>query len=370
MIRILHVVHSMDCGGTENIIMNLYRNINREDIQFDFLVHTNKECFFDGEIEELGGKIYRVSHYKMYNLLRYRKELHALFSQHKEWIAVHGHLGSCACVYLTIANKYGLYTIAHSHAINEKQINLVNLLYQFHAYLSRGVADFYMACSLEAGIDRYGRKIVKSNNFKIIKNGIKAINYIYNPKVREDLRQLLHLKDKYVVGHVGRFCAVKNHGFMINILVELKKISNEYCLICVGDGELRKSFEQKAKELGVDASVILTGIRKDIPNILQAMDCFIFPSFNEGLGIALIEAQAAGLPCIANKDGIIPLAKITDLVEFISLKEGAAAWAQQIHRVCQAKIQRKNMINSVITSGFDIDDVVSWISNFYLNLKK
>ena len=127
MIRILHVVHGMDCGGTENIIMNLYRNIDHTNVQFDFLAHTEKRCFFDDEIEQLGGHIYHVPYYNMLNLFVYKQALRKLFSTHNEWTAVHGHLGSCTCIYLGVAKKYRLYTIAHSHNINAKRLNLKEL---------------------------------------------------------------------------------------------------------------------------------------------------------------------------------------------------------------------------------------------------
>ena len=215
MIRILHVVHGMDCGGTENIIMNLYRNIDRSKIQFDFLVHTQKHCFFDDEIEKLGGQIYRVPYYNILNLFKYQKALKRLFVSHKEWRAVHGHLGSCACIYLRIAKQFRIYTIAHSHAINNKKISLKSVLYSFHARLTRGVADYYMGCSYEAGADRYGSRIANSRNFKVIFNGIKVQNYIFNPIIRESIRYAYSITDKYLIGHVGRFSPVKNHIFMV-----------------------------------------------------------------------------------------------------------------------------------------------------------
>lgn len=366
MIRILHVIHGMDCGGTENIIMNLYRNIDRTRMQFDFLVHTKKECFFDEEIKCLGGRIYRVPYYTISNIVIYRKAIHHLFSEHKEWAVVHGHLGSCACIYLSIAKKYGLYTIAHSHAINDKKINLKVLLYRFHAYLSRGVANFYMGCSYEAGVDRYGKRIAKSNKFHIINNGINAKEYVFNPTIRNQIRLEFGIKEKYVVGHVGRFNAVKNHKFMVSVLAELKKLKPDYVMMFVGDGELRQEVVNQAKELGVLEDVIFTGIRKDVPNVLQAMDQFIFPSFNEGLGIGLIEAQASGLPCIANKDGIIPLAKISSLVEFMSLEDGNVKWAKHIDNIRDTSPIRENMYNIVSNSGFDIIGVTKWLENFYL----
>lgn len=367
MIRILHVIHGMDCGGTENIIMNLYRNIDKKKVQFDFLVHTKKDCFFDDEIKVLGGKIYRVPYYTIYNILSYRESLHSLFSTHKEWSVVHGHLGSCACIYLSVAKKYGLYTIAHSHAINDKKINLKVLLYRFHAYLSRGVANFYMGCSYESGVDRYGKRIAGSNKFHVINNGINAKQYVFNPTIRNQVRLEFGIEEKYIIGHVGRFNLVKNHKFMVSVLAELLKIKSDYVMMFVGDGELKEDVYNQAMELGIIDNIIFTGIRKDVPNVLQAMDQFIFPSFNEGLGIGLIEAQASGLPCVANKDGIIPLAKISPLVEFISLEDGTTKWAKHIDNIRRTSPVRNNMYKIVCDSGFDIIGVAKWLENFYLN---
>lgn len=258
MTRILHVVHGMDCGGTENIIMNLYRNIDRTKVQFDFLVHTENRCFFDDEIEQLGGHIYYVPYYNMLNLFAYKQALRKLFSTHNEWAVVHGHLGSCACIYLGVAKKYGIYTIAHSHAINEKRINLKELLYRFHAYLTRGVADFYMGCSYEAGVDRYGKAIANSKKYKIINNGIKADDYTFNEEKRVAMRSEFDILDHYVIGHVGRFSAVKNHNFMLEVLAELKKFNVDYTMMLVGDGELRKSILlfHNHMNISIDTSIL------------------------------------------------------------------------------------------------------------------
>lgn len=189
MIRVLHVIHGMNCGGTENLIMNLYRNMDREKVQFDFLVHTTEHCFFDDEILSLGGRIYCVPRYRMYNVLQYKKAVNRLFRNNSQWSVIHGHIGSCACIYLREAKKYGMFTIAHSHAINFKDINLKQILYRFHAYLTRGVADFYMACSKQAGIDRYGQKIVKGDNFLVLNNAINSTIYDFDETVRNEVRK-------------------------------------------------------------------------------------------------------------------------------------------------------------------------------------
>jgi len=369
MIRILHVVHGMDCGGTENIIMNIYRNIDRTKVQFDFLVHTNKECFFDDEIKSLGGNIYHVCYYNMLNVLTYRRQLHDFFKSHREFSAVHGHLGSCACIYFRVARKFNLPTIAHSHAINDKQKNLKNFLYRIHAYFSRGAANFYMGCSYEAGRDRYGRKIAEGKKFKIIKNGINASNYMFNAEQRRNMRRELGVTDRFIIGNVGRLCYVKNHSFMIDVLKELKKTHNDSCLLLVGDGELKTDISRKAADLGLEDSVIFTGVRKDVAEVLQAMDFFIFPSFNEGLGIGLIEAQAAGLQAIANAEGVLPSTKITPLVEFIPISAGPQEWANHISESRQKDFVRQDMSDAIRNAGFDIAEVALWLQNFYCNLK-
>ena len=238
MIRVLHVIHGMNCGGTENIIMNLYRNIDRKKVQFDFLVHTEKDCFFDEEIKSLGGKIYRVPYYNMLNLFTYRRALNRLFSSHNEWTVVHGHLGSCACIYLKIAKKYNIYTIAHSHNLKKDKVNIKELLYRVHAYLARGVADYYLGCSMRAGIDRFGEKIVNSTRFSVMNNSIDTRRYIYNVQDRNRIRKEFGIRDEFVVGNVARFNPQKNHKFLLKVFAEFQKRYPSSKLLLVGDGEL------------------------------------------------------------------------------------------------------------------------------------
>lgn len=368
MIRILHVVGGMNCGGTENFIMNVYRQIDRSKIQFDFLVHSDKECYFDDEIRHLGGRIYHIKRYNIKNYFSYRDQLITFFKQHPGFKAVHGHVGSTACIYLKIAKSFGIYTIAHSHALNDRKLSLKKYLYEFHAFIARGIPDYYMACSYEAGVERYGRKISNSGRFAIVNNGIGVNKYIYDPIKRDEIRQQLNLTDKFVVGHIGRLHPVKNHEFMMKVLVELKKLGNDYYMLFVGDGELRDDLENQSKKLNLEDSLLFTGIRKNIPELLQAFDYFIFPSINEGLGIGLIEAQAAGLQCIANADGIMPLAKISDLVCFMPVSDGAAQWAKHIHNNRDEAHKRRDMSNIVKHSGFDIAETANSLQKFYLNI--
>lgn len=194
--------------------------------------------------------------------------------------------------------------------------------------------------------------------------------YTFNLEKRQEIRKANGFEDRFVIGHVGRFHYVKNHAFMLEVLKELRAYSNEYCLMLVGDGELKDSIKSKAQELGLLDSVKFMGVRKDVPDMLQAMDCFIFPSFNEGLGIGLIEAQASGLPCVANSEGIIPLAKISDLVSFLPISNGPEIWAKYIDKLRQNNLKRSDMSQAVKNAGFDIQEVTLWLTNFYCNFKK
>ncbi len=230
-IRVLQVLHGMDCGGAENMIMNLYRNIDRSKVQFDFLVHTRKKCFFDDEIKSLGGRIFHVPYYNVINHFTYKKLLEIFFKKHPEIRIVHGHLGSCAHIYLSVAKKYGCFAIAHSHATQATDISIKKYLYRIFNMYTRRIADYYFACSKSAGVDRFGERVVSSNRFSVLNNSIDTQKYIFSIKKRGTIRKLLGISDDcFVVGHIGRFNYPKNHSFLIDIFnVVLKKNRKQGC---------------------------------------------------------------------------------------------------------------------------------------------
>lgn len=361
-IRILHVLHALNCGGAENMIMNLYRNIDRDKIQFDFLVHTNEKCFFDDEIEKLGGKIYRVPYYNMLNYSSYKKALNDFFKSHPEIAIVHGHLGSCAYIYLKVAKKYGCRTIAHSHNSKPDKINAKNTLYKLFSIKTRSVADYFIGCSIKAGQYRYGKKIVNSDRFTVLKNAIDTPKFAYDEKTRSEVRNEFNLTDNYIIGHIGRFNTVKNHTFLIDILAELVKKDNRVVAMLVGGGDLQPQIEEKVKKLNLRDNVIFTGVRSDANRLLQAMDCFVFPSLYEGLPVTLIEAQAAGLPCIVS-DVITKEVQITEQVKYLPLDD-PKKWCDAIAKE-KANIIRLNSTEIISESGYDIHDTAEWLTDFY-----
>lgn len=363
-IRVLHVIGEMNRGGAETIIMNLYREIDRSKVQFDFAVHTIEKCAFDDEITSLGGVIYRLPRFKGTNVFQYITAWHNFLNNIQEHKIVHGHIGSCAAIYLQLAKKYGLFTIAHSHSTGTVQ-NITDILWKFFSYPTRFIADCFFACSNLAGLKRFGKKFnnKKTNNY-ILPNAIKSEKYIFSLTTRNKFRKKYNLDNFLVYGHVGRFTHAKNHLFLIDLFNELQKIDSDSRLILVGDGELRETVEGKISDLGLNDKVIITGAVDNVNEYLQAFDIFLFPSIFEGLPTTVIEAQASGLPSIIS-DTITEEVNITPLVKFVSLKEPLNVWVEVIKGV---KIMDRGDMKKVITDkGYEISKVAKWLENFYLN---
>lgn len=362
-IRILQCFARMDRGGSETMIMNLYRNIDRNRIQFDFVVHTNEKCEFDDEIIALGGKIYRVPRFKITNFYSYIKAWNMLFKEHKgTWSIIHGHMFTTSAIYLKIAKNYGLTSIAHSHNTSSGHglRAFIKVIIQFPI---RFVADYYFACSKNAGTWLFGKRACRKDNFYVFNNAIDSKNFIYDPEIRTKKRIELQLEDKFVVGHVGRFHKQKNHDFIVDIFNEIYRKNESARLLLIGDGFLRKSIEKKVNDLGLSNYVIFAGVRSDIPEILQALDLFLFPSLYEGLPVTLVEAQASGLMVRAS-DTITREVAITDLIDFYSLKSPATYWANEILKNSEAN-ERENKLDEIIKARYDIKQNTKWLEEFY-----
>ncbi|MDC3411847.1 glycosyltransferase family 1 protein [Terrihalobacillus insolitus] len=355
----------MNRGGAETMIMNLYRNIDRSKIQFDFIVHTEDKCAFDDEIYKLGGRIFRVPTYKGTNHLPYLKNWEHFFKKHPEYKIIHGHVRSTASIYLKIAKKYGLITIAHSHSTSSGN-GLSAIAKNVLQFPIRHVADYFFACTKTAGEWLFGKKTCQKENFHIFKNAIDAKKFVFNNVVRSRVRKELRIEDKFVIGHVGRFHSSKNHEFLIDIFKNVHKKNDNAILLLVGDGDLQDTIRKRVYNLGLDNNVIFTGVRSDIPELFQAMDMFVFPSLYEGLGIVLIEAQATGLPCvIANT--IPKEALITDNVKQFSLTESPKVWTEAILKRMDS-YERKSTYAKIKDSGYDIEESHRWLQEFYLGL--
>lgn len=355
MERILQVVTYMGRGGIETMLMNYYRRMDREKIQFDFLVHRDFRADFDDEIEALGGRIYRVPPMNPASG-SYRRALAEFFRTHK-YRVVHCHLNYMSGVVLAAAKKAGVrIRIAHAHTANMAP-GWKQAVRRLCKYLIPATATHRFACSTEAGRAIFGRQ-----DFSILANAIDAAAFAPDDAIRAEVRAELGLGEAFTVMHVGRMIYAKNHEFLLDAFSELLRTDPGAKLVLVGDGELRGEIEAKAAALP-EGSVLLLGTRTDIPRLLQAADVFAFPSRFEGMPVTMVEAQAASLPCVKS-DAITGECIVTDLVTSLPIDD-PKPWAQAI--LAAKDTPRRDRLADIQASGYDITAAADKLTRFYLN---
>ncbi len=372
-IRVLHVLGNTQLGGAESRVMDLYRHMDRERVRFDFLVHTEKEGHFDKEIKELGGQIFCVPRFRLYNFFSYRKAVKKFFEGHREFQAVQGHITSTASIYLPIAKKAGIpVTIAHARSAGVDKGIKGKLTRWMRRNLSKK-ADYLFTCSELAGISVFGEKAVREGKTIFIPNAIDCRLFAYNEKKRMELRRKLGIEDKYVIGHVGRFHYAKNHEYLLHIFAELckKEKLNEdlknkksFVLLLLGEGSGMEGARALAEELGIADRVYFLGNRDNIYDYYQAMDYFVYPSRYEGLPGTMVEAQASGLKCVMS-DTICREVAVTELVHTMDIRADAALWADYIRET--ADYQRKSHVEEMQKAGFDVNGQAERMMAFYEN---
>lgn len=360
-IRVLHVVTYMGRGGLETMLMNYYRCIDRDRVQFDFLVHREFTADYDEEILALGGKIFRLPRLNPFSRT-YLAQLDDFFHQHKEYKIVHSHLDCMAGIPLKYAKRNGVSVrIAHAHNSNQNK-DMKYLLKLLYKRKIPNYSSHLFACSAMAGNWMFGGEA-----FSVLPNAIDARQYEYDEAVREKVRNAFEVApDTVVVGHVGRFSEQKNHSFLIDIFAEVAKLHPNSRLLLVGDGELRQGITEKCEKMGLSDLVIFAGLREDVPELLQAMDVFVLPSHYEGMPLVLIEAQASGLPSIRSDKVPAECEKTHGLVKEVKLSDSALQWAHQALDV--RKIPRRSTFEEIQAAGFDIYDNARKLEQFYLEL--
>lgn len=362
MIRILHVIPNMQMGGLETFIMNLYRHINRDEVQFDFLTHYKQDFFYDDEITSLGGKIYHLSVRNDNNIVKYVYDLNRFFKQHQEYKIIHGHMESLGFFYLGVAKK-NLVPVRIAHAHNSATES--TLKGRMKNVLRQGYSTFatdLFACSEIAGNYMFGC----DRNYKIIHNAIDINKFEYNPSVRQILRKKLNINlQQLVVGHVGRFEKQKNHYFILKIFADLLKKKPDSILLLLGKGDLFEAVKSRAEAMGIYDHIRFLGVRNDVDKIYQAMDVFLMPSLFEGLPVSGIEAQASGLPCVFSTNITQELA-VTGNVRFLSLQDPVSKWSDTIITL-NSQIVRENTSQDIINAGYEIDTQSNLLQQFYKN---
>lgn len=370
-IRILHVLGRLDRGGAETMVMNLYRHMDREQIQFDFVLHTTDECSYTEEVRMLGGRIYAVPAYSPATAGQYKKAWKTFFAEHQEYRILHSHVRSTASLYLPIARKNGLITIIHSHNTSSGK-GVKALVKSILQYPLRFQADYLFACGREAGEWLFGKKACASKRFVLLPNAIDLTDFAFCEKTRQMVRKRLGVTDECtVIGHVGRMEEQKNHSFLLRVFEEIHRRIPDSVLLLIGEGPLQAELKEQAQKQPFGGAVQFLGSRKDISELLQGMDVFVFPSLYEGLPVTLVEAQAAGLAVVMS-DTVTEEIVLTDLVECLNLNETIEDWTERIllQKDTHNSLERKSVdrMKQLKAAGYDIQETAGWLQRFYIGL--
>lgn len=360
-IRVLQILPGGHvCGGIEFFVMNYYREMVKLGVQFDFLVHYKQKGYFDDEIKKLGGKIYYFSVREDKNLIKYIYQLCKFFYKHKEYKIIHGHMPGMAPIYFFIAKIFGVKCrISHCH-VTETENTLKGKILRRIIKIIPFFSNIYFACSKEAGFFMYGKR-----KFKVIHNAIDIKKFAFNKDKREQIRKKLGITDNFVIGHVGRFNLQKNHKFLMEVFNQVYLKNNKARLLLIGEGPLENEIKKQVKELELENAVMFLGVREDVADLYNAMDCFVFPSIFEGLGIVNIEAQTNGLSCCIS-DVIPEEVQITNLVKFLSIKDTFKVWAREILGFKDK--ERISEIKRVQKAGYDIKSEAKKLRCIYIKL--
>lgn len=365
-IRILNLFTIMDRGGAETMVMNYYRRIDRSKIQFDFMVHRDEPGAYDEEIQQLGGKLYPMPAIRPWTCLEYRRLVRLFYQAHSEYKIIHSHMSELGYYNFLEAKAANIpFRICHAHnrpmKINKKTLIRLHYKKRILPYTTH-----MFTCSEEAGVWLFGKQYC--TQFIQMNNAIDAKQFRFDAKKRLSIRSSLNIPSDYlVVGHIGRFHPQKNHKFLLEIFHALHQAHPKTCLLLVGNdtGDLGNEIHEKVAALGLQDAVQFLGVRSDVSDLLQGMDVFLFPSLFEGLSVASIEAQAAGLPVILS-DTISLECKKTNLVHVVSLKAAPSVWAEKVWEA--AHTERTDRYEEIRSAGFDIEENAKWLEQFYLNL--
>lgn len=360
-IKVLHIFRNLEMGGAQKLIIDIYKNINRDKIEFDFLVSEQGD--YDNELIAMGCKIYKIPYLTKVGQIKYKKELKNFFSSHKEYNIIHSHIDQVSGIIMEAAKECNIkYRIAHSH--NTKNSNgILGKVYK--KYLQSKIikyANRYMGCSKEAC-----KWLFKNKNEQalVLNNGINIEKFKFDKEKREEIRNKFNIGPNAVlIGNVGRLTKQKNQKFLLKIFKEYLKRNNNAYLMIIGEGKLKKQLEKEAKN--IKENVIFVRNTKDINKFYSAFDVMVLTSKYEGFGITYTESRAANLKCIVPKhlEEILKPIENNDDVKYISIKAKKTVWADAIQKVTRSE---RNIENSNILK-YDIKKVSETLEKYYLEM--
>lgn len=372
MKKVLQVVSCLARGGTETFIMNHFRNIDKQEFCFDFMVFTNIiDPAYEKEIYNLGGKIYQCTTPSIFHIYRFIKKTMRIIKENGPYYAVHSHVNIANSWVVYAAYKAGVNKrISHSHDISGKDTdNMTKKLYiDLQSCLINKYSTLKLACSKSAGKYLYG-ELNKKNRWAVIHNGIDVYKFLDVSAIQTDkLRKELKIANyKHVFGNITRYDEKKNISFVIDVFKEILIKRPDSILLLGGvDGGQLQMIKNKVREYGLIDNVRFIGVRDDIEVCLSLIDVYIFPSHFEGLGIVLLEAQAAGVYCVSSNNVPKEVDIGLGLIKFISLEKKAKEWSDIIIDVLEYKRPTNaNIIRKFYENGYDIRKSVKKLEAAY-----
>ncbi len=329
MIRVLHILPTLNvCGGIENFVMNYYRAINKDEFQFDFIVHELGHENFKKEIENLGGKVFLFPQFSFSNFKEILKAIKKFSLYDCNYDIVHCHMINAAVFYFFYLCRYTkTIKVFHSH----QTVSSDRFFNRIRNYLlvkgGKALADEYWAVSNDAGKFLFG-----SNTFRIVGNAINVNKFQKSKLYRKKIQADYGLENKFIIGHVGRFAPIKNHKFLLQVMKYIVKDNNDVVLCLVGAGELKSDIQKAIHAMNLNNNVYLLPICKDVYKYYGVFDVLLLPSLYEGFGLVTIEAQYAGVHVIASKGRVPAETQISNYIEFLPLEAGEKVWKEHIMR--------------------------------------
>lgn len=354
--KILHVINGMGTGGAEKDIMNWYRNIDRNKIQFDFLIRSD-EMFYKEEIEKRGGILYRVAPFPSHIIKNYTETKRFIKQHASEYDVIHMHGNALVYILpLIFAKKHKIpIRIMHIHSTKANGF-FATCLHGLNKKIIGNYTTIMLSCSRDAGIFAFGKK-----GFHVINNAMDLEKISNSHDVN---RADFNISEaSLVIGHVGRFLPVKNQRFVVDVYKEIYARCKDTVLLLVGDGPMRKELQDYVCDLNISDRVKFLGERNDVESILKLVDCIVFPSLYEGIPLVVLESQACGKKVICS-DNVDKSVRITPYVKFLSLDLDAERWADEVISLKNKKVSC-DILDAFKKAKYDINSIVLNLYQFY-----
>lgn len=346
------------------MLMDLYRAMDRQLVQFDFLVFDDKRGVFDDEIESLGGRILKVPPPRARGPWRAVEDIRAVLREHGPFRAVHAHVLHASALPMLAARRENVpVRVTHSHSTGDVERGLPRQIYTtWSRRVIRNHSTHLIACGREAGRYLFGTR----GSWTLLRNGVDLGRFSPpEPEARADSRIALGVNDRQLVlGSVARFEPVKNHDFVIAIAEQLRSAGVDFQILLVGDGSRRCELVDAVQRAGLDGEVRFLGLRRDIPAVLAALDGLLMPSLYEGIPVALVEAQATGLPCFASQAVSREVDLGVGLVDFLPLDD-ARQWVSPIVEAKDRRVLSASLVEQLRGAGADIRSGVDTLYDIY-----